>query len=131
MVQNSPRNLEFKQRGVNFEIAFFYLNVGSEYQPHVVRVDVPVWVARDHRAVNELHGLLLAQCRMQGRNPYPYVLTRAHELAVVSRATSANWRNSSRRSSGHRPIFRSIDFSARRSKFSRAKIAGKDLARSE
>lgn len=85
MVQNSPRNLEFKERNVNFEIAFFYLNVGSEFTPHVVRIDIPVWVARDQLAVEELHGLLLAQCRMQGRNPYPYALTRAHEQAVVSK----------------------------------------------
>lgn len=86
MVQNSPRNLEFKDRyGANLEIAFFYLNAGSPAQPHIVRVDIPVWVARDKRSVDELHALLLAQCRMQGRSPYPYILTRAHELAVVSR----------------------------------------------
>ena len=43
-----------------------------------------MWVARDRQAVSALHGLLLAQCRMQGRNPYPYALTRADELAVVT-----------------------------------------------
>ena len=86
MVQNSPRNLEFKERyGASHEIAFFYLNVGPATQSHIVRVDIPVWVARDKQAVDDLHGLLLAQCRMQGRSPYPYILTRAHELAVVSR----------------------------------------------
>ena len=42
MVQNSPRNLEFKERGENYEIAFFYLNVGSAFMPHIVRVDIPV-----------------------------------------------------------------------------------------
>lgn len=85
MVQNSPRNLEFKERGVNYEVAFFYLNVGSTFMPQIVRVDLPVWVARSKQSVDELHALLLAQCRMQGRTPYPYVLTRAHELAVVSK----------------------------------------------
>jgi hypothetical protein len=84
MVQNSPRNFEFRQRGTSYEIAFFYLNVGTAHQPHIVRVDIPVWVARDRAAVESLHSLLLAQCRMQGRNPYPYVLTRADELAVVT-----------------------------------------------
>ena len=84
MVQNSPRNLEFRQRGENYEIAFFYLNTGDDYHPHIVRVDIPVWVARDQQAVDALHALLLEQCRMQGRNPYPYVLTRADELAVVN-----------------------------------------------
>lgn len=84
MVQNSPRNLEFRQRGENYEIAFFYLNAGNPYQPHIVRVDVPVWVARDKASVDALHALLLEQCGMQGRNPYPYALTRADELAVVN-----------------------------------------------
>src|SRR5690606_22056226 len=70
MVQNSPRNLEFKQRGENYEIAFFYMNVGSLFMPHIVRVDIPVWVARNKQSVAELHSLLLEQCRMQGRNPY-------------------------------------------------------------
>jgi len=84
MVQNSPHNLKFKKRGVNYEIAFFYLKVTSGYQDAIARVDVPMWVARDKRAVDELHGLLLAQCAMQGRNPYPYALTRADELAVVT-----------------------------------------------
>jgi hypothetical protein len=84
MAQNSPRNLKYKQRGVNYEIAFFYLKVTSGYQDAIARVDLPMWVARDRQAVDELHALLVAQCAMQGRNPYPYVLTRADELAVVS-----------------------------------------------
>jgi hypothetical protein len=41
-------------------------------------------VARDKRAVDELHALLVSQCALQGRNPYPYALTRADELAVVT-----------------------------------------------
>jgi hypothetical protein len=84
MVQNSPLNLQFRNKGESLEIAFFYIKVGSGYQSRVVRVDLPMWVARDARAVDELHALLLAQCAMQGRNPYPYALTRADELAVVS-----------------------------------------------
>lgn len=84
MVQNSPRNLKYRQRGVSYEIAFFYLKVSSGYQEAIARVDVPMWVARDKQAVNELHAALLSQCLMQGRNPYPYALTRADELAVVS-----------------------------------------------
>ena len=84
MVQNSPQNYLFKERGISYEIAFFYLNVSTTERPHIVRVDTPLWVARETQAVAELHALLLAQCRMQGRNPYPYALTRADELAVVS-----------------------------------------------
>lgn len=84
MVQSSPQNKEFRDRGENYEIAFFYLKVYNEYQSKVVRVDVPMWVARDKNRVAALHSLLLHQCRLQGRNPYPYALTRADELAWVS-----------------------------------------------
>lgn len=83
MVQSSPQNKEFKDRGVNYEIAFFYLKVYNEYQAKVVRVDIPMWVARDKQRVNALHALLLDQCKLQGRNPYPYAITRADELAYV------------------------------------------------
>ncbi len=83
MVQSSPQNKEFKDRGENYEIAFFYLKVYNQYQSKVVRVDLPVWVARDPQKVDTLHALLLHQCQLQGRNPYPYAITRADELAWV------------------------------------------------
>ncbi|MBC8099971.1 MAG: DNA double-strand break repair nuclease NurA [Armatimonadetes bacterium] len=84
MVQNSPRNLSYKRRGASYEIAFFYIKVANAFQSAIARVDIPVWVARDARAVDALHSLLLAQCTMQGRTPYPYALTRADELALVT-----------------------------------------------
>jgi len=84
MLQNSPRNLLYKKRGENYEIAYFYVKVSSGYQDAIARVDIPMWVARDKQKVNELHALIVSQSAMQGRNPYPYVLTRADELAVVS-----------------------------------------------
>lgn len=83
MVQSSPQNKEFRDRGVNYEIAFFYLKVYNDSTERVVRVDIPVWVARDKNKVNALHALILHQCKLQGRNPYPYALTRADELAWV------------------------------------------------
>ncbi len=83
MVQNSPQNKAFRDRGVNYEIAFFYLKVYNQYQSRVVRVDLPVWVARDTQKVAALHALLVYQCKLQGRNPYPYVITRADELAWI------------------------------------------------
>ncbi|MCU0497852.1 MAG: DNA double-strand break repair nuclease NurA [Anaerolineae bacterium] len=84
MVQNSPRNLSYKQRSPNYEIAFFYVKVANAFQTAIARVDLPVWVARDPAKVAMLHAALLAQCTMQGRTPYPYALTRADELAVVT-----------------------------------------------
>jgi hypothetical protein len=84
MAQNSPRNLAYRKRGKDFEIAFFYVKASSGYQDTIARVDLPMWVAADKTRVDHLHALIVQQATMQGRNPYPYALTRADELAVVS-----------------------------------------------
>jgi hypothetical protein len=62
---------------------FFYLNVGTEGHPWSVRVEIPKWVADDKEKLDLLHGVLVEQCRMMGSKPYPYLLHRAHETAVV------------------------------------------------
>ncbi len=62
---------------------FFYLNVGTEGHPWPVRVEIPKWVADDKEKLNLLHAVLVEQCRMMGSRPYPYLLHRAHETAVV------------------------------------------------
>lgn len=62
---------------------FFYLNLGIEKHPYLVRVEIPRWVAEDREKIEILHATLLAQCRIMAARPYPYVLHRAHELAVV------------------------------------------------
>jgi len=62
---------------------FFYLNVGSERHPWPVRVEIPKWVVDDPDKLNLLHAVLVDQCRMMGSKPYPYLLHRAHEVAVV------------------------------------------------
>jgi len=84
MVQNSPRNYAYKKLNPSHEIAFFYIKVGTETRSNVARVDVPMWVARDPLALDDLHATLVVQSTMQGNNPYPYALTRADELAYVS-----------------------------------------------
>lgn len=63
---------------------FFYLNVGSEGHPWPARVEIPQWVAQDSEKLGWLHAILVEQCRMMGAKPYPYLLHRAHECAVVS-----------------------------------------------
>jgi hypothetical protein len=63
---------------------FFYLNAGTEGHPWTVRVEIPRWVADDTDKLGMLHAVLVAQCRMLGARPYPYLLHRAHETAVVS-----------------------------------------------
>jgi hypothetical protein len=62
---------------------FFYLNVGTERHPYPVRVEIPKWVADDPNKLDLLHAVLVDQCRMMGSKPYPYLLHRAHEIAVV------------------------------------------------
>ncbi len=62
---------------------FFYLNVGSLGHPWLVRVEIPQWVAADRASVDLLHAVLVEQCGIMGNRPYPYLLHRAHETAVV------------------------------------------------
>ena len=73
---------EKNYKGV-LSLHFFYLNVGTEGHPWPVRVEVPKWVVDDKEKLDLLHGVLVEQCRMMGSKPYPYLLHRAHETAVV------------------------------------------------
>ncbi|NOY98538.1 MAG: DNA double-strand break repair nuclease NurA [Chloroflexi bacterium] len=63
---------------------FFYLNVGAAGHPWPVRVEIPKWVADDKGKLDMLHAALIQQCRILGSKPYPYLLHRSHEVAVVS-----------------------------------------------
>lgn len=63
---------------------FFYLNVGRLGRPWLARVEIPAWVAEKPQALDTLHAVLIDQCRIMGTRPYPYLLHRAHETAVVS-----------------------------------------------
>jgi hypothetical protein len=62
---------------------FFYLNVGRNTKPWIARVEIPGWVACHPPDVDLLHAVFLDQCRLMGSQPYPYLLHRAHEEAVV------------------------------------------------
>jgi hypothetical protein len=62
-------------------IHFFYLNVGQNMS-NMVRVEVPAWIAADREAIDTLQAAIVRQARLGGG--YPYVLARAHELAVIS-----------------------------------------------
>lgn len=65
------------------ELHFFYLNVGREGHPWLARIEIPAWVVDNWERVDFLHAALIQQCRVMGSLPYPYVLHRAHEAAVV------------------------------------------------
>src|SRR5207247_6686624 len=83
-VQMSPQNKEYRFKGGHtHEIAFFYLNVAAEGElPQIARVELPMWVAQSRQFVADLQALIYHQCQ-QLVSRYPYVLTRADELAVV------------------------------------------------
>ncbi len=63
---------------------FCYLNVGRAGHPYLSRVEFPHWVADNERLLNLLHACLVAQAQHLGARPYPYILHRAHEIAVIS-----------------------------------------------
>jgi hypothetical protein len=85
------RSAIFVIKGKNYEIYgqaghavhFFYLNVSrNEDTPQLARVEIPAWIAADLQAIDTLHAAIVRQARITGS--YPYVLSRAHELAVIS-----------------------------------------------
>ncbi len=77
-VRGTPANREFRARG--HTVCFFYLNTGSD----VARVEVPQWVAGRGAWLDVAHSAILDQCVVN--NGYPYLLTRADELAVIGSA---------------------------------------------
>lgn len=68
----------------SISIRFFYLNVGNEKKSKVARVDIPAWVANDKKILNDLHIALIEQSKIMGNEPFPYLLHRAHEIAVIT-----------------------------------------------
>ncbi len=65
-------------------LSFFYLNVGLPGRPHLARVEIPGWVANDKGLIGIIQAVLVEQAAMMGTRPYPYILHRAHEEAVVT-----------------------------------------------
>lgn len=76
----SPVNRDFKAAG--HEVAFFYYRPPGVRDP--MRVEVPMWVAEAPDLLNLVHAGLVEQGLTTAG--FPYVLARAHELAVVSQA---------------------------------------------
>jgi len=73
------------QYTADLALHFFYLNVSrDEKHPYTVRVEIPAWVAEDAPVLDQLHAALMHQCKILGSRPYPYILHRSHEVAVVT-----------------------------------------------
>jgi hypothetical protein len=68
----------------SISIHFFYLNVGDDKKPKIARVDIPLWIVNNNDALNNLHSALIEQVKIMGHKPFPYLLHRAHEIAVVT-----------------------------------------------
>jgi len=80
-VHASPANeIYYAPRGHN--LYFFYVNAGRAGKSALLRVEVPEWVAQDTAKLDLVHLALVEQSRVS--DGFPYVLMRAHELAVVS-----------------------------------------------
>mgnify|MGYP001813021346 CR=1 FL=1 len=79
-VRQSPTNKFYASKGQ--EIWHCYDNVSQDAQPMIVRMEMPGWVALDPTRRDLLHATVWQQCRVIGG--YPYVLARAHELALIS-----------------------------------------------
>ncbi len=83
-------------------IAFFYANMarpGRGEATAIARFEVPGWIAGNPEKLAVAQAVVAANCEPL---PYPYVLTRAHELAVVTEEEKASlndflnqimWRN--------------------------------------
>jgi hypothetical protein len=81
-IQSKSSNLYADELALHF----FYLNPSlDEKYPWIVRVEIPAWVANDADKLNDLHAMLVAQCQILSDKPFPYLLHRAHETALVSR----------------------------------------------
>ncbi|MFQ5408771.1 MAG: DNA double-strand break repair nuclease NurA, partial [Anaerolineales bacterium] len=80
-VNASPTNTDYYQpRG--HKIYFFYVNAAPAREAVILRVEVPQWIAEDPTLLDLAHAGIVEQSRVtQG---FPYVLMRAHELAVVA-----------------------------------------------
>ena len=73
--RGTASNRDFRARGHG--VYFFYTNTGTD----LARVEVPEWIARQAGKLDLVHAAVYSQCAFN--NGYPYVLTRADELAVI------------------------------------------------
>ncbi|MBM4460197.1 MAG: DNA double-strand break repair nuclease NurA [Chloroflexi bacterium] len=79
----STSDLNDRYRRAGHRIVFFYLNVAQRPGPEnalIVRIELPEWAAHESAGLDVAQAAVYADCALSG---FPYVLARAHELAVV------------------------------------------------
>lgn len=80
-IRQSPTNAFYASKG--HEIWYAYLNVSRDpARPLIARLEMPSWIGQDPARRDLLHAVVWQQCQVVGG--YPYVLARAHELALIS-----------------------------------------------
>ena len=87
----STSELNERYQAAGHRIAFFYINVARRSGPGnslIARVELPEWAASDPAMVDLAQQAIYADCKLTG---FPYVLARAHELAVVGSAERADF----------------------------------------
>ncbi len=83
---NSDANDRYRTRSGGDRIAFFYANMNRPERGRdsaIARIEVPGWIASDGDKLDLAQAAVYANCEPTS---YPYVLARAHELAVVGQA---------------------------------------------
>ena len=81
-VSTNELNKRYERAG--HRIVFFYINMARELGPEnalIARIDLPEWVAATPGVLDMAQNAIYADCKITG---FPYVLARAHELAVVT-----------------------------------------------
>lgn len=68
----------------DFQVGFFYLNVGLPERPALVRIELHEWTLRQPGLVEQLHAALWGHLQLLPNLTYPYLLHRAHQEAVVT-----------------------------------------------
>lgn len=67
-------------------IHFFFVNTSMKQDVNqIARIEVPKWVMQDATMLNSLHAVIVDQCQIMHNSLYPYLLTRADEIARVTR----------------------------------------------
>jgi len=87
---NSETNDRYEQASGGDRIVFTYVNVSRQdgaKNSAVVRIEFPKWVADNPALLDAAQAAIYENCEPVS---YPYVLARAHELAVVGQAEHAD-----------------------------------------
>lgn len=83
--RRSPMNQRHARAG--HEIWFCYVNVGAPHHPVIARLESPRWAAAQPAWTTLAHAVLRQQAQVL--HGHPYVLARAHELALVTQKDKA------------------------------------------